>query len=374
MSDFTQYVDLSLHDVDVDELVDRALVDAQTKLPEWTPREGNTEVVLTEALALIVAELVYAINRVPPLTLEGLLALFGVARGDGDPATGEVEFTLADTFGHTIPEGTTLRVTVTETGEEVQFVTLDVLTISPGNTTGSVGVQATENGVSGNGLPAGTLLELVDAVPYVDQVELTTATSGGSDLETDSEFYDRGALLLSRLVTTLVLDDHFTAAALEDPAVGRARTYDLYDGVGASVGSDVGHVTVVVTDDDGTALDAGTKTALAATLTAKAVAGLTVHVIDPTYTTVDVEVDIQVLEGFDGPTVAAAVQEALEGYLNPATWEWGDTVYLYELVSLIDGVDGVDRPASFVDPVADVTLTGDAGQLAQAGTITVNVV
>jgi uncharacterized phage protein gp47/JayE len=374
VSDFAQYVDLSLYDVTVDELVNRALLDAATKLPDWTPREGHTEVVLTEALSLVVAELVYAINRIPPLTLEALLGLYGVVRDVGEQATGVVEVTASDTFGHTIPEGTALRASNGETGEEVEFTTTDVLVISPGDATGTVAIIAAETGVAGNGFTVGTLLELIDAVAFIDQVEITTATSGGTELESDSDFYDRGALLLSRLTTTLVLADHFTAAALEHTAVGRANTYDLYDGVGASVGADVGHVTVVVTDDNGAVLDAGTKTEIETDLEAKAVAGLNVHVIDPTYTTVDIDVDIKVLPGFDAAEVTAAVEEALAGYLSPATWEWGTTVYVYELVSLIDQVEGVDRPATFTDPVADVTLSGDAGQLAEAGTIVVNVV
>lgn len=374
MNDVSPYVDLTLYDVDVSELVDRALQDAVTKLPDWQPREGNTEVVLTEALALIVAELVYAINRIPPLTLEGLLALYGVSRGEGDPATGVVEFTLADSFGHTIPAGTTMRVSAADTGEELMFATDDDLVISPGSTVGFAAVTATESGSSGNGVTVGTMLELVDSIAYVDQVEVTTGTAGGSDLETDTEFYNRGAIRLSRLVDTLVLAEHFTAAALEDTNVGRAHTYDLYDGVGASVGTDVGHVTVVVTDDDGAALSAPIKTALHDVLAAQAVAGLTIHIIDPTYTTINVDVDISVLPGFDPAVVEAAVINALQGYLNPATWEWGTTVYLYELVSLIDQVEGVDRPATFVTPTTDTVLTGDAGQLAQAGTINVDVV
>lgn len=153
--DIPGYLDLSLYDADEQELVDRALLDAAIKLPEWQPREGNTEVVLIEALALVVAELVYAINRAPVTALEGLLALYGFPRDPGTPPTASAQFTLADMLGHTIPAGTTVRVVVASTGEEVDFTTNVDLVIPAASNTGVVAITGEENTVSANGTAAG---------------------------------------------------------------------------------------------------------------------------------------------------------------------------------------------------------------------------
>ncbi|KWW97391.1 Phage baseplate (plasmid) [Carbonactinospora thermoautotrophica] len=366
------YVDLALYDADEQELVSRALADATLKLPGWVPREGNTEVVLIESLALIVGELVYAINRVPATVLEGVLALYGLQRDPGKPTTGRVRFTLSDMLGHMIPAGTRLRATVAATGETVDLETVEPLEVLFGATSGEVDVTGVEVGDAGNGIAAGTVLELVDAVPYVDRVELVTALAGGADPEPDDAYYGRGSALLSRLVSTLVLPSHFTAAALAHTSVKRAMTIDLYDpGQAGNPGDHQGHVTVAVADANGNPLSSSVKNEVEASLTAKALAGLRVHVVDPTITTVDVTVTITVT-GTDTAGVQTAVADAIRGYLSPSTWAWGGTVHRNELISLIDRVEGVGRVVDITTPAGDVALAGVA-PLAQAGTVTVNV-
>src|SRR4051794_20833934 len=104
--DVTDLVELTLYDKGPFDLVDRALADAAPKLPGWVPREGNTELVLLEAMALPVAELIYAVNRLPGAVLDVLLRLYGITRNLGAPAAATVRFTLADALGHNLPAGT----------------------------------------------------------------------------------------------------------------------------------------------------------------------------------------------------------------------------------------------------------------------------
>jgi hypothetical protein len=372
LSETPTYADLTLYDVTESELVDRALLDAGVKLPEWRPQVGNTEVVLIEALSLVVSELVYAINRVPDATFESLLALYGLTRDPGAPTVGDVTFTLADTFGHLIPQGTVVRATVPSTGEEVDLELTGDVVVAEGSSTGTGHVAATQNGVSANGLTAGTVLELIDSVPYVEEVVIAAGGFGtGREIETDESFYDRGAATLGRLVTTLVLPQHFSAAALEDPAVGRATTVDLWDGVNpATIGTQPGHVTVVAADELGNGLPGPAEDALQASLADKAHAGLTIAVIGPAVTAVAVTATVKCKPGFAAAAVQANVVAALNDYLSPTTWDWGRDVYRYELISVIDQVEGVDRVATLTAPAADVAITDGHG-VADAGVLTI---
>ena len=372
MQDLPGYIDLAFWDVDASDLVDTALADAGTKLPEWEPREGNIEVVLLEATALMVAETVYALNRLPGTVFEALLNLYGITRSPGTPTAGSVEFTLADTLGHTIPASTRVRVTLAETGEVVDLFTTEPLEVLAGSDTGQVDVRAGIVGDAGVGIAAGVGIQLIDAVPYVQTVTTATTLTGGSDPESDADLKDRAAVRLGRLSSALVLASHFTAATLETPGVGRALTVDLYDPATGPPGANVGHVTVVASDDAGLPLPAPVATALELALTGQALAGLAVHVTAPTVTEVPVTVSVTLAPGADPAAVQAGVAEALAAYLSPATWPWGATVWRNELISLIDRVSGVGRVDTLTAPAADVALPG-AGPLASAGALTVTI-
>lgn len=92
---------------------------------------------------------------------------------------------------------------------------------------------------------------------------------------------------------------------------------------------------------------------------ALALAGLDVHVVDPTITSVDVAATVKVLAGYDGAEVAQAVEDTVVAYLDPTSWEWGGTVRRNELIALVDGVPGVDY-------VVALTLAAHGGGLGTA--------
>lgn len=366
--DLRAYHRLTLFDRDARDLVERATADAVVKLPGWVPREGNTELVLIEALSLIIAELVFTVNRLPDAVVEVLMRLYGIVRDEGAAPTATVTFNLADTLGHQIPAGTRLRLTPGGSIDPVDFLTDTGLTIAAGSAAGTVAVTGQRNTADVNGTAIGVALELVDAVPYVNTVELATAVTGGADAETDDEWRDRAITRFGRLVETLVLPAHFTAAALEHATVFRATTIDNHDGTNPNNG----HVAVAVAAAGGAFLAAADKTALEDDLEARALASLDVHIIDPTITTVAVTATVKAAAGHTAATVEADVKAALNDYLNPDTWPWAATVRRFELVALIDGVDGVDYVVSLDAPAADVALSGLA-PLADAGVLTITV-
>lgn len=357
--DVTAYVDLTLADRTPGDLVDRALVDAVSKLPGWVPREGNTEVVVLEADALMVAELVFAINRLPGAVTEVLARLFGLERDNGTPPTATVEFQLSDTLGHVIPAGTLLRLTV---GTDVlTFATDEDLAVVAPADTGVVAVTGTDATDVANGTAAGTVLEVLTPLMYVDAAELATAVADGVNPEDGGTFLTRAVQRFARLTETLVLPRHFELAALEDPAVARALALDLYDpAVGPAPGDNPGHITVAVIGQGAALLSAPAKAALEAALEEDALANLDVHVIDPTITAVEVDVVVVRDIAYAEADVEAAILDALDLYLSPETWEWGGTVYVNEVIALVDAVPGVRR-------VVDVQLDGAGVDVPIAG-------
>lgn len=483
--DLTSFVDLRIYDKDAQEVFDYALELVKISLPEWEPAEGNTEVVLLEAMAQQVAEAIFAINRLPGAVTQILLRLYGIDRDDGEPPVVTVQFNLADGLGHDIPAGTRLRLDLPGGLEPVVFLTDTALSIAPGFNSGTVTVTANRNTVDANGTIAGTRLELLDAIAYVNTVDTTTAVTAGADQETDEAWYTRGVQRFDRLSETLVVPSHFVSAALERTEVKRAFALDNYDpaalstptGViatpagaggtlaagtysyrvsatnangetlastavtavttgatskvtvgwnavvppaGASavtgykvygrtggaelliattgagvltyedtgsvtpagalptanttagaVGAFPGHVTVAVYGD-GAALSQPQKDAIETDFETKALANLDIHVIDPTITTVAINVTVVKVASYTNQQVIDNITAKMNEYLDPASWEWGGIVYRNELISIIDQVEGVARVTTITTPAADFVLSGVA-PLADAGTIAVTV-
>lgn len=361
--DLTGYNDLALFDVQPSDLVNRALLDAAVKLPDWQPRDGNTEVVLLEALSLIAAEVVYAVNRLPGGVVMTLQTLYGITRGVGTAPSADVTFTVSDAFGHLIPAGTVFRLTY---GSDVVDFATDVdLPIAAGSSTGTVAATGQSLTAAVNGVAAGTVLQLVTAIPAVDTVELATDVAAGSDPESDADWRDRTIQRFTRLNDTLVQPDHFTTEALTFPQVVRATSINDYDGTATAAG----HITTAVLGAAGATLSSGDKASILADLGEKALINLTPHVVDPTITDIDVTTALTVLPGYDPAIVQAAVETALTIYLSTDTWPWAATVRLNKLIQAIEDVPGVDY-ATVSLPTGDVALTGVA-PLAAAGTLTV---
>lgn len=233
MSDFsidiTPYVDLTVFDRDAVSIVEMALQAALTRLPDWKPNEGNTETVLIEAFAVEVVELIYAANRAPRKITEVLLRLFSLTPDVGAPSTADLNFTVSDTLGHVVPAGTRVRLELGAGVMPLDFLTDSDLTIDAGFLVGTVASTAVESGIRSEDTPSGTALALVDAVFFVDDVELDTVPTGGRDPETADAFLTRGVAKLARLVTTLVLPEHFQLYAVDEGGMGRAFAIDNYD-------------------------------------------------------------------------------------------------------------------------------------------------
>lgn len=372
--DVASYVGLDLLDVDAQTLVDTALTNAAEDFPDWTPREGNTEVVVLEQVAAIAEDVVYAINQLPNGLAEVLLRILGRDRDQGAPPYAEVRFTVTDPGGYTIPQGTTVRLPMGDSSEPVDFTTDLDLTIPAGEVAGVVVASAAEAGVLANGRPAGTALELLDAVTYVSTVELAGTVTGGRVAEDGDAFLDRTAVALGRLTNTLVRPADVETYLAERADLTRIRVLDLYNPNTPETppGNAPGYVTAAVSAGGGGTLTATAKDLIAADLRNKVHAGLVVNVVDADVTTLDVAVTVLRFAGADAATVTANVEAAIRAHLNPDTWAWEKTVRINDLIAAVDAATGVDAVLAVTTPAGDVTLNGYA-PLAKAGAVTVTV-
>jgi uncharacterized phage protein gp47/JayE len=215
-------IGLTLFDVDEQTLVDNAKAAIQTQIPTWQPIEGNTEVVLVEASALLIATTMFTINQLGQSVLDNLVALQGVVRLPAVAAAGTVVVTaVASTIGTvTLPVGSTFRVYQVD-GSSVDLVTTASATVTPvdtGPVTFTVQVLAPA-GVFPNLIPAGTPAVLVDVLTWVDSA-VTGALAGGADPESDAAFYGRAATWFAAQNRTLVTASHFTGWAGPRPWTG----------------------------------------------------------------------------------------------------------------------------------------------------------
>lgn len=366
------YADLTLYDAAPSDLFDTAMTEASLRFPGWEPRAGDTEVVLLEVMALQVAELVFAINRVPGAVIETLLSLYGVVRDPGSAPTADVQLFASNTLGLTIPAGVRVRLPADGTDEPMALVTTSEGLIPPGQSSVVVPALGVRVGSDGAGTEAGTELTVTDAVAGLERAQLASALAGGRDTEDTARFFDRGVARLSRLVTTLVLPRHFTAAALEEPYVMQAATIDNYDPrEPTGPGTNPGHVTVAAAGVNGTPLIAADKAALLAKLVSQALGSLRIHLADPTVTPVNLTVSVVRTAEATDAQAEASVRSVLGAYLTPDAWAFQPVVYRNDLIALLTEAPYVQRVVNLT-PAGDVTLPGTA-PMPRLGTVTVTV-
>lgn len=376
--DIADYVTLNLVDRDPQDVYDIAAQYLKTQFPELTLREGMMETVLLEAVALEVAESVFAINRLPDGMTEVLLQFFGITRDVGQPPVADISFSVAGPQGATIPAGS-IFVLDTGTGlDPLSLVTDAELVIPAGSNSGVTSATATAFTDLYNGTPAGTQLTPQSSILYLNYATLASPVTEGRDPETDDQYLSRGTQSLQKVSNTLVTPNQFVAACREFPFIGRALGLDAYnpdndpEGDGP-VGADGGYMTVAVYGDN-ELVSTANKDILLQQLEADSQANLFVKLIDPTITPIDVDVDIVLEQGVDAASVVDAVTQALQAAINPMTWGWGNVVRRSTLLSLITNVTGVDYVDSLNSPASDITLTGVANLVTLDGDPTINTI
>lgn len=361
--DVSAYVDLTLYDKDPTDLVESALLAAPTKVPDLDLPVLSTERAMVEVHSLLISELGFMVNRHPGATVEAIHAgIFRVPRDLGAEATTTVRFHLSDLLGHELPGGVRVRLTLGDGLGPVDYLTDLPVVAAAGAAFVDAAATAENVGATANGTPAGTIVDVITAVPYVETAELAAPILGGVDVEDDLTWFGRAQRRVDRLNDTLVNGRHFEAFAYEQPGITRALGLDEYNPDVAGVpGNAPGHGTVAVYGTGGP-LDQAAKDALQLAMDAAAFGPLIVHVIDPTITAVTIAATLRYLPGFDPAVVEAAARDALADYLDAETWPWADEVYVNEVVTVLDAVEGVARVE-----LGTVTIEGAAADFALPG-------
>jgi uncharacterized phage protein gp47/JayE len=359
------YLGVSVDDADPQAIFDRMLTLAETRLPQWEARNGSLETVLMEATAVGVADLIYAANRVMGAMLEGLISLYGVTRDEGTPATGTVRLTLTGSPTTTIEEGTLFRI------EDADSMLVATETVTVTGSTVDVAVATTDTGGYLNAITAGTACDPVVAVPHLANCVLHTDLNGGADAEDDLAFLSRAATRFARVTSSLVVPEHFTAYALEQPYVKRAVAVDQYDHDGGGApGDDDGYLTVYVYGN-GAALSASEKSELQTAMQAQCASILTMTVEDATPVSVAVTAAVTKATGYDDTELEAAIEDALASVWSWQTSGFGADVEPLDVQAVIESVPGVDSVTSLTLP--STTATVDFDEFAVIGTVTLTI-
>jgi hypothetical protein len=149
------------------------------------------------------------------------------------------------------------------------------------------------------------------------------------------------------------------------------------------------YTTVFPVDEFGQPISAGLKATLSAYMESLREVNFVVPIADPTYTQIDVQVELTANPGTDKVALQSAVISSLQNYLNPALWgvpfsdltEWvNDTKLRFlEVAQVVNNVFGVRYIVSMTTAihngspnVTDIQMLGDVA-LPTAGSIVVTV-
>ncbi len=311
--------------------------------------------------------------------------IVGVPPEDPAPATGTTTWVFADTTGHTIPAGTEIEIAALD-GTPLGFRVLETVEVPVDeDTVEGVAIEAVEEGAAGSGLSGEA--SLLSDVADVTSITVEGVTSGGTDGETGEEFLDRFSDRMRLLADRLIHADDFALyyrTAITNCA--RAVSVDNYDPADETYDNE-GMVTVVGHDSEGEPLAEGDKADALEQMQDRTVAGLVIHIEDPTYTEIDVDVEVVALEGFDLDVLQTEIENAITDFLDPAKWStdptgtdgaaWINERYVRyleasEAINRVLGTHYILEPTLLIEGLynQDIELTGVV-PLTRPGTINV---
>lgn len=315
------------------------------------------ELVLRNALNDAAKQNLVAFSRYPVLDYLGQLV--GVTRLPAAEATCTLEFILVPGHGSVvIPEGTRVA---TQDGAVV-FATIEDVTVGVGIDVATVTGKAQTAGIAGNGYIAGKVSQLIDVQVFIDTVENTDITSGGSEEETDEQLRERIKLApeaFSNAGSRGAYKFHAASAhptiidvAVVSPTPGTVEIYPLSTAGAPTPSPILDAVSDACNDEKIRPLTD------------------TVNVLSPINVAYDIEVNVTLYNTANQTLVEEAIQEALEAYADDKGKQLGRDIMRSQIAALcvVDGVYNV----SVAQPAADIIL--DEKSFGEIGTITVNIV
>jgi len=370
-------------------------LDAALDLAEdegWQPQEGSPETHLAESVGIVIATACALVQDQERTDYSGFGSLvLGMTRIAAEPALGYTTWTFneAPPAGsyYLIPDGSEL-VLSTPDGTPVGYATVGDIQATGAAAT-DVQVIALEPGSAANGLigPADSF----EALPFVTDVTMTAAPTGGSEEETKDEYLDRVVRTARRMKIVPVITDDYADTAIDNPSVDRAVAVRLLNAeVYPTTPNSPGHVTVFL-EAGGQPVSAAVKNEVIADMQgADRPLAVTVHAQDPTYTNLTLAVSIRLTLDADHDQTIADVQSALTAAYAPANFRLDEnapgrwrppattserTVTAYDVAAACDDVTGVAAvTAATVNGGASVVMSGWAPLPNLTATPTVTVV
>jgi len=237
-----------------------------------------------------------------------------------------------------------------------------------------VAIQAREAGTTGN-VAANTITVAPNPPGGIDGVNNYSATSGGTDTETDEDLRERVPLFLSTL-----------ARGTKDALRGRAL--DVTGVVSASVAEPDfpnGLVDLIIDDGSGTATDDlirdvrdaidGTQDGIDSdTVEAYRAAGIWVNVTAPTIRSINVEVEAYALTGTTASTISSNINSAITNYLS--SLGAGENVVraqIIEEVMAVTSVEDINLSTLEIDGSLTGNISIGSSEVARAGVLSITI-
>jgi hypothetical protein len=271
--DFSNYIDLTINDLQPGDIYDAAVEYARTALPEFAPRAGTVEDAVIQATAYIAGTTVGSINRLPDGLMEGVLKFMDILRNEATFGSASIEFTLGSA-GDIVPAGTIAVFETTDGDVRIQypFELTSELIAEVGETT-VVGIATSQVAGILPSIPSGTTLILSQPSAVVLSATTTGAITQGGRPETQTEYFNRATSKLeslSSVLTTAKQVENYILTTYSE--VHRCKVYDLTEAIvyeaasGSQNASRSGTSVTVMTDNDFVAdmngLTVGTETLL----------------------------------------------------------------------------------------------------------------
>ncbi len=226
-------------------------------------------------------------------------------------------------------------------------------------------------GTAGN-VGAGTIIELVSAVQYIESINNAKAANGGTDRETlDHARVFAPASIRTQGRGVTVGDIEYLCESYQSTKHGQIAQAKAIENGGFGVN-------VMIVPATGGLPSADLKTELQTYLNAqiRKPVCVAVYTIDPIYVYVDVTATIHTLPNYSPSAVIAEVRRRLSAYLSPVyqdpqtglfSHDFGRDLHLSDIYAMIDSTQGVDH-VTLVAPTSDILIADD--EIANIGTLT----
>lgn len=332
-ADFSDYVDLRLHDASPTDIYLGAIELARLTLPEFALRSGTVEDALFQSMSYMQMLSVAAINRLPSRLMEGLMKIGGVERDAGSRSVITVNFVLNEVTSLTIPIGSTFFYEIDFGDEQVlrySYMTTETVQIldtdiPAGETLPQKELTLTSQYVGLHILPAvGSELQSETVFPDMSEVTFVSHSSVGSNPEDDETFLSRCVDTIASYSNSNITANQIRRYVLTSQAlVSRCKVYDLTSSYNTNLypieGEPVTGSVLVFVYGSERFLTALERSAIAQDIQSRALAGLTIEVVNMILADdFDIEAYFTVGPDVDSTTVRDELATEIAAYLSPS--------------------------------------------------------